>query len=198
MTTVLFVRHVEHVRQHDQLLGRTHDAPFTDNAYWQLTRLARALRHESPAAIHSSPRRRAFDTAEAIAEPHNLHVELRAELDELDYGEWSGRSFGDLEHDPLWQRWNAQRSQACPPQGESMRALQGRMIAYTQELAECYPERTLVCVTHAEPIRALILYARGMSLDDFSQIEISPGSVTRLHLASKPGRPQFNLEVRSA
>lgn len=196
MTSVLFVRHVEHVLQHEQLLGRTHDAPFTDSAYWQLTRLTKSLRPEAVAAVHASPRRRAWETAEAVAGPHNLAVELRGDLDELDYGDWSGRCFGA--DDPQWHQWNTQRGDACPPHGESMRALQDRMLAYMKELAEEYPRQTLICVTHAEPIRALILHACGMPLDDFARIEISPGSITRLKLTSAAGWPRFRLEARPA
>ena len=198
MTSVLFVRHVEHVLQHEQLLGRTHDAPFTDSAYWQLTRLTGALRHETVAAVHSSPRRRAWETADSIAGPHRLSVELRGELDELDYGDWSGRGFGELADDPQWRRWNTRRAEATPPHGESMRGLQERMLAYMAELAEEYPRQTLICVTHAEPIRTLILHACGMQLDDFVRVEISPGSITRLKVISGAGRPQFYLEARPA
>lgn len=196
MTSVLFVRHMEHVLQHEQLLGRTHDAPFADSAYGQLTRLTKSLRHEAVAAVHSSPRRRAWETAEAIAAPHRLPVKLRGDLDELDYGEWSGCCFGELADDPQWQRWNTQRGESCPPHGESMRALQDRMLTYVSKLAEEYPRQTLICVTHAEAIRTLILHACGMHLDDFAHIEISPGSVTRLKLLSGPGRPRFHLETR--
>lgn len=196
MTSVLFVRHVEHVLQHEQLLGRTHDAPFTDSAYWQLSRLTKLLRHEAVTAVHSSPRRRAWETAESVAGPHHLTVELRGKLDELDYGDWSGCYFGDLADDPQWQRWNSKRGEACPPHGESMHALQERMLAYMAEVAEIYPRETLICVTHAEPIRALILHACGMRLDDFAGIEISPGSITRLKLISAAGRPRFRLEAR--
>src|SRR5579872_1389002 len=171
MTTVLFVRHVEHVLQHEQLLGRTHDAPFTENAFWELTRLTNSLRHEPAAAVHSSPRRRAFATAEAIADPHHLRVEPREELDELDYGDWSGRGFDSLAGDPMWRRWNAQRSLSCPPRGESMSALQQRMIRYAECLSEHFPRKTVICVTHAEPIRALILAACDIPLDDFARIE---------------------------
>lgn len=198
MTSVLFIRHVEHVLQHEQLLGRTHDAPFSDSAYWQLTRLTKLLRHEAVAAVHSSPRRRAWESAEAIAGPHRLAVELRGELDELDYGDWNGRSFGELADDPQWRRWNTQRGDTCPPHGESMRALQDRMLIYMAELAEEYPRQTLICVSHAEPIRALILHACGMQLDDFARIEISPGAITRLNLVSGAGRPRFHLEARPA
>jgi len=198
MTSVLFVRHVEHVLQHEQLLGRTHDAPFTDSAYWQLTRLTRSLRHEAVAAVHSSPRRRAWETAEDIAGPHHIAVELRSELDELDFGDWSGRCFGELADDPQWQSWNAKRGESCPPHGESMRALQDRMLVYIAELAETYPRQTLICVTHAEPIRVLILHACGMELDEFARIEISPGSITRMKLLSGAGRPRFQLEARPA
>src|SRR5438105_1123924 len=128
MCTLLFVRHVEHVHQHTMLLGRTHDAPFTDYALKQLDTVANSLQNETVGEVYSSPRRRAVATAQTIASAFALPVRIRDDLDELDYGDWSGRAFEELAHDPRWQRWNALRSSECPPNGESMRALQTRVV----------------------------------------------------------------------
>src|SRR5579864_7138894 len=126
MTILILVRHVEHVLQNEVLLGRTHDAPFTEYARQQLTELVGSLRHEHVTAVHSSLRRRAVETAEAIAGAHELNVAIREELDELNYGEWSGHRIDELARDPQWRRWNRRRSAGRPPGGESMREVQTR------------------------------------------------------------------------
>jgi probable phosphoglycerate mutase len=195
MTILLLVRHVEHILQNEVLLGRTHDAPFTERAGRQLKTLTELLSQQQVTAIHSSPRRRALETAQAIAATHNLAVEIRGKLDELDYGEWSGCRIDELEKHPQWRRWNRRRSAWRPPNGESMRELQDRMLEYAAELGRSGTANTIVAVTHAEPIRALMLYATGTPLDDFMRINVRPGSVTRLEFASNAGRPQFQLEA---
>ena len=198
MAILLLIRHVEHLLQHQILLGRTHHAAFTEQGKVRLKLLAESLRPEAVAAVHSSPQRRAWYTASAIATHHKLPVGLRPELDELDYGEWSGRGFDELCLDPLWQRWNSNRSAHCPPHGESKRALQQRMLSYTAQLARFHSDKTFICVTHAEPIRVVILHACGLSLDEFARVEVAPGSVTRLNLAAPAGKPEFSVEAQSA
>jgi broad specificity phosphatase PhoE len=195
MAMLILVRHVEHVVQKEVLLGRTHDAPFTERGKEQLALLAESLRHQHVTAIHSSPRRRALDTAAAIAAAHEMTVEIRQELDELNYGEWSGRRLHDLARDPQWRRWNKRRSAWRPPNGESMRDVQARMLRYASEIGGAGPGETIVAVTHAEPIRALLLYVAGIPIDDFMRIDVDPGGVTRMKLVSDAGQPKFRLEA---
>ena len=192
MTMLILVRHVEHVLQNQVLLGRTHEAPFTENGRQQLIGLAESLRHEHLTAVHSSPRGRAVETAEAIAVAHGLIVEIREELDELNYGEWSGRRIEELARDPQWRRWNKRRSAWRPPGGESMREVQTRMLCYS---AGIRGSESIVAVTHAEPIRALLLHVASIPIDEFMRIDVSPGGVTRLKLLSDAGRPEFQLEA---
>lgn len=195
MAILILVRHVEHVLQKEVLLGRTHDAPFTERAKEQLALVAESLRHEHVTAIHSSPRRRTLDTATAIAANHEMPVEMREELDELNYGEWSGRRIHELARDPQWRRWNKRRSAWRPPNGESMRDLQARMLRYAAEVGGADSGETIVAVTHAEPIRALLLYVTGIPIDDFMRIDVDPGGITRIKLVSDAGRPQLRLEA---
>ena len=195
MAILILVRHVEHVLQNEVLLGRTHDAPFTERGKEQLALVAESLRHEHVTAIHSSPRRRALDTAAAIAANHEMPVEMREELDELNYGEWSGRRIHELARDPQWRRWNKRRSAWRPPNGESMRDLQARMLRYAAEVGGADSADTIVAVTHAEPIRVLLLYVAGIPIDDFMRIDVDPGGVTRIKLVSDAGQPQLRLEA---
>jgi len=61
----------------------------------RLTGLALAERPLS--AVYSSPLLRARQTAEAVAEPHGLEVQIVEELVEADVGEWEGLDWGEVE-----------------------------------------------------------------------------------------------------
>jgi probable phosphoglycerate mutase len=115
-----------------------------------------------------------------LAAHFKLPVEIVPALDELDYGEWTGRSFDDLAGDPRWSRWNGRRGASRPPRGESMRALQRRVVAHLEQLRGDCNAGTIIAVSHAEPIRAALLHYCGRHLDDFLSIEIEPASITTL------------------
>ncbi|HEX3485423.1 MAG TPA: histidine phosphatase family protein [Micropepsaceae bacterium] len=195
MTEFLLVRHAEHALQNRVLVGRNDDAPFSAAGLAQLTRLADALSGVSVAAVHSSPRQRARETAAAIAAPHFLAVDVVDALDEIDYGAWTGLALDVLEGRPDWHAWNRLRAVASPPLGESMQALQQRVLAYLDDLRKNFAGRTLVLVSHAEPIRAALLHAMSLSLNDFSRIDVSTASITRLQPAehASPIVPQWKV-----
>jgi broad specificity phosphatase PhoE len=107
-------------------------------------------------------------------------VEIAPDVDELDYGEWTSRAFADLGGDTRWNRWNTRRSTNRPPGGESMRALQQRMVRHLEQLRRAQADGTIVIVSHAEPIRAALLYYSRIPLDNFFSIEVDPASVSTL------------------
>src|SRR5256885_875336 len=106
MSTLFFVRHVEHVLQNEVLLGRSDGAPLSAYGERQIADLRARFCSQQIDGLYSSPRQRARATAQAIRPAHGPPVQICRELDELDYGEWSGRRFDELARDPRWQRWN--------------------------------------------------------------------------------------------
>ena len=102
---------------------------------------------------------------------------------ELDYGEWTGRSFLDLELDPQWKLFNLYRSGAKVPGGESMLEAQVRAVTELERLRQQHAGTTVAVVSHAEWIRSALLHYLGMSLDHFGRLEISTASITTVDLA---------------
>jgi probable phosphoglycerate mutase len=137
---------------------------------------------EEIAAVYSSPRERAWYTAREIAEPHGLKVQAEERLDEIDFGEWSGLGFSELEGDPLWQAWNEQRATARPPGGESMAEAVSRAMGFLGEAAADHEGRTIVALSHCDIIRGIIATCLGLSLDNLLRFDIDPASVSRLAL----------------
>lgn len=178
-TIVHLVRHGHHALLGRTLCGRMNGIPLDDVGCEEMARCAINV-SPRPSLIQSSPQRRCMQSATILAAHFRLPIEIAPALDELDYGEWAGRSFDELVQDPQWSRWNKRRGSARPPAGESMRSLQNRVVRYLEQLRHDAAAGAVVAVSHAEPIRAALLYYARMRLDDFLSVEIDTASVSTL------------------
>jgi len=177
-TRFMLARHATCALTEHMLFGRVIDAPLDTRGQRQALALARRIALEKPSAVLSSPRRRARQTARAIAAlaGHTVRVDWR--LDELDFGRWSGKSFASLAADPDWHRWNRERASSATPLGDDMEKARTRLMQVLDEVQHEYPEQTVVLVTHAEVIRASLLHFMRRSANDFQQLEIAPASLS--------------------
>jgi broad specificity phosphatase PhoE len=178
--TALLVRHAAHAELGTLLSGRRRDVALSREGLEQSAIVADLLSTAPLAAIYSSPRERAWYTARDIAEPHDLKVRIVEGLDEVDFGEWSGRSFAELEGDPAWQAWNEARGSARAPGGEAMVEAVARAAAALAEIALEHDGETLVAVSHCDIIRGVIAHHLGLPLDHLLRFDVDPASVSRI------------------
>lgn len=178
---IVLIRHAAHDHFGAILSGRTPGLGLSEQGRAQAARLAAHLADVSIDRLESSPVQRALETAAAVAARHSaLEVETVPQLDELDFGEWAGRSFAELAADPTWQGWNAARETATAPNGESMVEAQARAWAHIEGAAAANPGRTIAMVTHCDIIRGVVAKVLGLSLDHILRFDIDPASVSRL------------------
>ncbi|NAZ37558.1 histidine phosphatase family protein [Rubellimicrobium sp. CFH 75288] len=177
------MRHAAHADLGLRLTGRAEGVPLRPLGRFQAALLARRLAAEGPDAVRTSPRERARETAQAIAQAAGLTPTVDPRLDEIEFGAWTGRSFESLAGDPDWEAWNARRGSARPPGGESMAEAVARIAALAADLAEEEAgggARRIVLVTHADMIRGLVAHVLGLPLDNLLRLEVGPASVTRI------------------
>jgi broad specificity phosphatase PhoE len=180
-TTLFLVRHAAHDDVGGFLAGRLPRIHLGTAGLAQAARLGERMRRERFAAIHSSPRERTRQTAEAIASASGVErVQVDEALDEIDLGAWSGKTLDELNTDPLWQRWNSVRSLTRPPGGETMLEVQARVMSLIERLAQTYRNGALVLVSHADVIRAAVCFYLGLTLDAWPRFEIGPASITTI------------------
>jgi ribonuclease H / adenosylcobalamin/alpha-ribazole phosphatase len=175
--TILLARHGSHDEVARVLSGRSEIA-LNAAGRAEAGRLAERLAATPLAAIHSSPRARARETAEIVAARRDMNVEIVDALDEIDFGAWTGMSFAELEGDPAWAHWNAQRGAATPPGGESAGAATGRARAHI----EAIEGETVLCVSHCDVIRGLAAHYLGVHPDRMLGFDCDPASLTTLRL----------------
>jgi broad specificity phosphatase PhoE len=184
MGVLHFLRHGEHGLLGKVLAGRMPGVGMTERGRAEIASQAERLAREKIAAIYASPLQRTRETAEIVSARLSLPIEFRDDLLELDFGEWTGATFDAIRADPRWQAWSTQRSLAAIPGGESMRAVQQRIVAAMIELNERHLHETVVLASHGDVIRAALLYALGMPLDFYNRIEIGQGSISTISIGA--------------
>ena len=177
-----FLRHGEHGLLGKVLAGRMPGVGMTERGRAEIAAQAERLARDKIAAIYASPLQRTRETAEIVGARLGLPIAFRDDLLELDFGEWTGATFDAIRADPRWQAWSTQRSLASIPGGESMRAVQQRIVAAMIELNERHLHETVVVASHGDVIRAALLYALGMPLDFYNRIEVGQGSISTIQI----------------
>jgi probable phosphoglycerate mutase len=66
------------------------------------------------------------------------------------------------------------------PGGESFPEMQTRIVSTIARLMQHHPGRTIVAVSHADPIKAAVAHALGTPLDLFQRIVIATASVSAI------------------
>lgn len=181
-STIVLVRHATTAATGKRLGGWTPGVHLDEGGVAQAEAAAQRLASTAVAAVYSSPLERTQDTARIIARPHQLRVRTRRGLGEVDYGDWTDKPLGQLRRRKLWAVIQATPSRVTFPGGESIRGAQARAVDATETLADQHPGETIVCVSHADVIKAVVAHHLGMPLDAFQRIVISPASITVLQL----------------
>jgi probable phosphomutase (TIGR03848 family) len=190
VATVILVRHGRtSANASGVLAGRTPGVRLDETGTTQAAKAADRLAVVPLAAVVSSPLERCKQTAQAIARAQAVHQASRPRivtdrgLTECDYGEWQGRPLKDLAKEPLWKVVQSQPSAAHFPGGESMAAMQARVVDAVRRRdaaleQEHGPGAVWVAVSHGDLVKAVLADALGMHLDLFQRINVDPASVS--------------------
>jgi probable phosphomutase (TIGR03848 family) len=179
VTTVLLVRHGTTSSTGTLLPGRAAGLHLTDTGVEQAERAgARIAELKKVDAIYSSPLERARQTAAPIAAATGLKVKVDRGLLECDFGDWTGAELANLMKLPEWRTVQKAPSTFRFPNGESFTEMQVRIVSALDRLRTQHPGGTIVCVSHADPIKAAMAHALGTHLDLFQRIVISTCSIS--------------------
>jgi probable phosphoglycerate mutase len=178
VTRLVLARHAVTAQTGPQLSGRQPGIDLSEEGRRQAEALADRLADLPVAAVYASPIERTTQTARAVAERHGLEVQALDGVLEADYGEWTGQQLAELAKTDLWKVVQRAPSRARFPGGESLAAMQARMVAALDAVVAAHAGELVVVVSHADPIKAAIAHYTGVHLDLFQRIVISPASVS--------------------
>lgn len=179
MTTFHLVRHAAKDAPDDLLVGRAQGVSLSAAGRDQVTKLVEHFAKVPLRQVLCSPLERAKETATPIAASKGLAVQVSQAFAEVEFGTWAGLTFAQLENDPAWRVFNSSRSTAAaPPGGETMLEVQFRFVTGMLKLAQQHPTDEIAVVSHADPIRAAILYLLGSPMDYWSRLEVDVASIS--------------------
>lgn len=186
MATVLLVRHGRTAANTSGLLaGRTPGVLLDDVGREQAVRAGERLAGVPLAAVVTSPLERCRETARALLDQQARPLEAIVDdaVTECDYGQWQGRSLGELAKEQLWSVVQNHPAAVVFPGGESLAAMQARAVAAVRRHdaaveAEHGPAAVWALVSHGDIIKAVLADALGMHLDLFQRLNVGPASVS--------------------
>ena len=177
-TTILFVRHGTTATTGTVLPGRAPGLHLSERGIEQ-SDVAERLKElaQKPSAIYVSPLERARETAAPIAKALRLKPIIDAGFSSVTLVLWTGKRLATLARRPEWANVQHAPSTFRFPEGESFSEMQLR-VGDGHAIAKRHAHRTVVVVSHADPIKAAVTYALGVPLDLFQRTVISPCSVS--------------------
>ena len=134
------------------------DIELNEEGVIQAGLVSKRLEKERISRIYSSNLKRALKTAEIIARPHRISVEQKKDLMEINFGDWEGLSFQEIQESYPYEfsKWQNNIMDFTTPHGESILKLKGRVETAFSEILNSSGENNVVIVTHGGPIRIML------------------------------------------
>ena len=182
--TILLVRHGTTATTGSILPGRAPGLHLAERGILQAQGVAERIAEltKKPVALYVSPLERARETAAPIAKILHLRAHAERGLLECDFGTWTGKKLATLAKKPEWRTVQQSPSTFRFPEGESFVEMQLRIWSTLEKLAKLHRGKTIVVVSHADPIKAAVTFAQGVPLDLFQRTVISTCSVSAISM----------------
>jgi broad specificity phosphatase PhoE len=173
MTSIYLVRHGQTTWNKEEIFrGRT-DVPLDETGLKQAELVGQYFNGMEIHGIYSSPLSRAWETAQMIAQFHNLlKVQPLSGILDMSFGKWEGQSHRDIQKNDreIYRQWREEPHLVRLPGGESLDDVRMRAMSALEEVIQSHPGRTLILVSHRVVNKVLICGILGLDNSHFWQI----------------------------
>jgi broad specificity phosphatase PhoE len=180
---VFLVRHGRTTLNAESKFRGLLDARLDDVGFLDAARAAHELKDVGLVAVHTSPLRRAAQTAEFIASAANVGRIVEPALTDLDHGAWQGLTAEEArERDPdEFRRFREEPEASTPPGGEALKEVDHRVSEALVRLSMLRAGAPIAAVSHEIPIRLVVWRAAQPSLlNTMWDLTVPTGSITEL------------------
>jgi broad specificity phosphatase PhoE len=201
---VMLVRHGEtDWNKARRIQGSKSDVPLNGSGQKQAASLASRFQAEDIQAVYCSPLQRARDTAEAIARPHQLEVQVVPDLLEINAGELEGvpvSSIGRRLNELLTENGHGELkpgdsmlSMMPYVGGESLDAVQQRAWNAVKRIVSGHSDGAIVIVSHYFVIMTVVCAVLGLPVSQIRRLRFSVGSISSIVFDNKEPAPYLAL-----
>jgi broad specificity phosphatase PhoE len=157
-TRVFMVRHGATILSAEDRFAGATDVPLSDEGREQTRHLAERLSGEKIVAVYASPLGRTVETAQILAAPHQLNVQVREGLREISHGRWEEMTRREVEEKFPEEaaEWEKDPYTFAPLGGESGLAVTARALPALIQLVREHAGENVLVVSHKATIRLLL------------------------------------------
>jgi len=185
MAELILARHGETAWNFEKIYRGRSDVDLDEVGIKQAELLGKYLSNYGLEAIHSSPLKRALDTANIIARYQKIDVQIAEGLVDFDYGEWQCLPEQEVErlYPALLNEWRNNPHKVRMPGGESLEDVRKRAIEVVNDVLSSY-QRGVVLVSHRAVNKVLICSLLGLDNSYFWNIKQDVGGITVFNYAN--------------
>lgn len=179
MAEIIIIRHGETALNVSSTFRGRLDVPLNDNGIRQAELLSGYMSQWKIDVVYSSPLKRAFQTAEIVATPHNLNVEAVQGFNDLSFGKWERltREEVAVKFNDSYLDWLERPERVQMPGGENLADVRRRALASLNEIL-AKTTGVLVLVSHRVVNKVLICALLGLDDSHFWNIEQDTCGIT--------------------
>jgi alpha-ribazole phosphatase len=153
-------------------------------------------------AIFSSPNNSAVETTDIIAKNIGEPTFFKhSGLTDKREGEWDGKTYWQIREEDAksWEKWSKDPINFCPPNGESVRDFVSRVGRALKDIRTNYEiGEKIILSTHAGVVRAMLILALDIPVDNFFRIDVPLSSISRIDWSNSHAIVKFlSLSVTS-
>jgi probable phosphoglycerate mutase len=185
---IILIRHGETAWNAERRLQGHLDIPLNAEGERQARLLATALAAEPIDLIVSSDLQRARQTAQAVATPRGMPLQVEPGLRERCYGGFEGLLYSEIEQrfPAEFAAWQARDVDAVLPSGkncgETFRQFYTRCTDAILGLARSHPGQTIAMVAHGGVLECAYRMALGLPLETPRDFKVFNASINRFHM----------------
>jgi broad specificity phosphatase PhoE len=171
-TSIYLVRHGQTAWNKEEIFRGRSDIPLNETGLKEAELAGQYLKTKEIHAIYSSPLSRAFQTAQKIAQFHNLEVRPLDGIIDMSFGKWEGKSLKEVQEndEERYRLWREEPHRVKLSGGESLEEVRIRSMAALDEVMHNHAGKTLVLVSHRVINKVLICGILGIDNSHFWQI----------------------------
>ncbi len=179
MTELILIRHGETEWNVAELFRGQIDIALNETGVKQAELLAGYLSTSTIEAIYSSPLQRALKTAELIAIPHQLKVNVEPDLIDFNFGKWQGLSHREVKerYGDLYARWINHPERVKMPDGETLDEVRRRTARVIDKVIKKHTG-TVVIVGHRVVNKVIICALLGLDNSHFWKVRQDTGGIS--------------------
>jgi alpha-ribazole phosphatase len=193
MTRLWLIRHGEPAEEARHRCYGSLDVGLSETGRAQMAQVAEYLKTEPVAAIYTSPRSRALESARILAAVPSWPVEIVADLREIDFGEFEGLPYDEIaaRYPDIYRQWMETPTEVRFPNGESFSEMRGRILRASNAIQREREGQTVAIVSHGGVNRILI--ARALQMPDNCLFRLAQDYAAVNLLALADGLPSLQL-----